>query len=147
VESAVGAHLANAATAGACEVFYWREGNHEVDFVLRAGKRIAAIEVKSTRRRDFLPGMSAFSESFRPRRSLLVGADGIAVEEFSLPARGSLAAGLTDYLSAPHGDRRARSAVVHYSSPRRMQCRPCLGAMSSHQGIPGLVLSGLRRES
>src|SRR5690606_7709933 len=32
VESAVGAHLANAATAGLCELFYWRERNHEVDF-------------------------------------------------------------------------------------------------------------------
>jgi predicted AAA+ superfamily ATPase len=37
VESAVGAHLANAAAAGVCEVFYWRDGNHEVDFVTRAG--------------------------------------------------------------------------------------------------------------
>ena len=82
VESAVGAHLANAATEGACEVFYWRAGNHEVDFVVRAGKRLVAIEVKSTRRRDVLPGMGAFSESFRPGRSLLVGADGIALEAF-----------------------------------------------------------------
>src|SRR5690606_19824244 len=32
IESAVGAHLANAATAGLCELFYWRERNHEVDF-------------------------------------------------------------------------------------------------------------------
>ena len=37
VESAVGAHLANAAAAGTCEVFYWRERNREVDFVVRAG--------------------------------------------------------------------------------------------------------------
>ncbi len=33
VESAVGAHLANAAAAGECELFYWRERNREVDFV------------------------------------------------------------------------------------------------------------------
>ncbi|MBK7190677.1 MAG: DUF4143 domain-containing protein, partial [bacterium] len=33
VESAVGAHLANAAAAGECELFYWREGSREVDFV------------------------------------------------------------------------------------------------------------------
>jgi len=37
VESAVGAHLANAAAAGDCEVYYWRERNHEVDFVVKAG--------------------------------------------------------------------------------------------------------------
>ena len=37
-ESAVGAHLANAAACGVCELFYWREGNREVDFVVRAGR-------------------------------------------------------------------------------------------------------------
>src|SRR5262249_46358918 len=31
VESAIGAHLANAAAAGGCAVYYWRERNHEVD--------------------------------------------------------------------------------------------------------------------
>lgn len=82
VESAVGAHLANAAAAGTCELFYWRERNREVDFVVRTGKSVLAIEVKSTRRRDALPGMGAFSESFRPTRVLLVGGDGIAPGEF-----------------------------------------------------------------
>lgn len=82
VESAVGAHLANAAAAGECELFYWRDGNFEVDFVVRAGRRVVAIEVKSGRRRDSLPGMRAFGEVHRAHRSLLVGGDGIPVEEF-----------------------------------------------------------------
>lgn len=82
VESAVGAHLANAAAAGACEVFYWRDRNREVDFVVRTGKRLVAVEVKSGRARDTLPGMAAFADAFRPTRTLLVGGDGIAVEEF-----------------------------------------------------------------
>jgi predicted AAA+ superfamily ATPase len=82
VESTVGAHLANAAAAGNCELFYWREGNHEVDFVLRKGRTVTAIEVKSGRTRDSLPGMSAFVVAFKPRHQLLVGGDGIAVEEF-----------------------------------------------------------------
>src|SRR5439155_8606111 len=42
VESAVGAHLANAAAGGACELFYWRERNREVDFVVRAGRTVIA---------------------------------------------------------------------------------------------------------
>ncbi|HZL05645.1 MAG TPA: ATP-binding protein, partial [Coriobacteriia bacterium] len=50
VESAVGAHLANAAARGVCEVFYWRDRNREVDFVVRAGRALVAIEVKSGRR-------------------------------------------------------------------------------------------------
>ena len=81
-ESAVGAHLANAAAEGKCEVFYWRDRNREVDFVVRAGRRLVAIEVKSGRAREVLPGMQAFNEAFKPDRLLLVGEDGIAVEEF-----------------------------------------------------------------
>jgi hypothetical protein len=84
VESAVGAHLANAASTGVSELFYWREVNREVDFVVRAGKSLAAIEVKSARRRDALPGMDAFARAFRPTRRLLVGGDGIGFEEFLL---------------------------------------------------------------
>lgn len=82
VESAVGAHLANAAAAGACELFYWRERNREVDFVARAGKAVTAIEVKSGRARHTHAGMEAFVAAFKPRRKLLVGGDGIALEEF-----------------------------------------------------------------
>lgn len=82
VESAVGAHLVNAAAGGLDEVFYWRERNHEVDFVVRVGRRVVAIEVKSGRRRDTLPGLGAFAQAFRPTRMLLVGADGIALDEF-----------------------------------------------------------------
>ena len=82
VESAVGAYLANAAATGTCEIFYWRDRNREVDFVVRAGKSLVAIEVKSTRRRDTMPGMTAFADAFRPTRKLLVGGDGIALDEF-----------------------------------------------------------------
>lgn len=81
-ESAVGAHLLNAAACGVCELFYWREGNREVDFVLRAGRVVVAIEVKSGRAPLALPGLAAFAAAFKPKRSLLVGGDGIAVDEF-----------------------------------------------------------------
>ena len=82
VESAVGAHLANAAATGACELFYWREQNREVDFVVRAGRTVLAIEVKSSRAPDAFPGLGAFSEAFKPKRTLLVGGDGISLDEF-----------------------------------------------------------------
>ncbi len=84
VESAVGAHLANAAATGACELYYWRERNREVDFVIRSGRKLVAIEVKSGRRHDHLPGMAAFSNAFHPTRKLLIGADGIDLETFFL---------------------------------------------------------------
>jgi len=82
VESAVGAHLANAAARGVCELFYWRESNREVDFVVRAGRALTAIEVKSGRVRDARRGLEAFATTFKPVRTLLVGGDGIPVEEF-----------------------------------------------------------------
>lgn len=89
VESAVGAHLVNAAAEGGCKVFYWRERNREVDFVVQAGRRVTAIEVKSSRTPDAHPGLEAFSAAFRPGRSLLVGGGGIALEEFlSKPVSG-----------------------------------------------------------
>ena len=87
VESAVGAHLANAAAGGSCELYYWRDRGREVDFVVRAGRALTAIEVKSGRAPDSLRGMAAFAEAFGPDRKLLVGGDGIPLEEFlSRPA-------------------------------------------------------------
>ena len=65
-----------------CQLFYWRDGNREVDFVTRAGRAVTAIEVKSGRRREARPGLAAFSETQGRVRTLLVGGDGIAVEEF-----------------------------------------------------------------
>jgi len=82
VESAVGAHLANAAGTGECELFYWRERNHEVDFVAKAGRRLVAIEVKSGRAPAAHAGTAAFAEAFKVHRSLLVGGDGVSVEDF-----------------------------------------------------------------
>lgn len=82
MESAIGAHLLNSAIGSRVEVFYWRERSMEVDFVLRLGKSVVAIEVKSGRSREGLPGVEAFAKAFRPKRSLLVGGQGIPPEEF-----------------------------------------------------------------
>lgn len=82
VEAAIGAHLLNSIQGTDVKLYYWREGNLEVDFVLERGKETIAIEVKSGARRDSLPGMKSFSEKYNPNRKLLVGADGISVEEF-----------------------------------------------------------------
>lgn len=81
VESAVGAHLVNSLTGTRVEVRWWREGNREVDFVLRAGDSVVGIEVKSGRSRT-VRGMAAFRDAFDVRRTLLVGGDGIPLDEF-----------------------------------------------------------------
>jgi predicted AAA+ superfamily ATPase len=81
-ESAVGAHLINSCRGTKMEVFYWLERNQEVDFILRSGKDLVALEVKSGRMRTHLPGMEAFSKAFRPKRQLLIGQEGIELEKF-----------------------------------------------------------------
>ena len=82
VESAVGAHLANAAAAGECELFYWRDRGQEVDFIVRCRNRLIAIEVKSGRAPQAHSGIAAFAAAFKVRRTLLVGGDGVPVEDF-----------------------------------------------------------------
>ena len=86
VESAVGAHLANTASPRT-EVRYWRERYHEVDFVLRRGPNLAAIEVKSGSDPVSTAGVAEFGRRFNPRRTIVVGEHGIPLGEFlSLPA-------------------------------------------------------------
>ena len=55
------------------------------DTLLRQGKSLVALEVKSGRGKDSLPGMDAFARQFKPKRQLQVGGQGIPLEEFLLP--------------------------------------------------------------
>jgi hypothetical protein len=84
VESAVGAHLINAEAVGTCRVWYWRERSMEVDFVVECGNHLLAIEVKSGRRRTGLGGIAAFLRTYPRAKPLLVGADGIELDQFLL---------------------------------------------------------------
>ena len=84
VESAVGAHLMNWAEEHDYRVFYWRDGNDEVDFVIQRGlEEIVAIEVKSGKRTDN-QGIHIFADSFHPKHSIVVGGAGISLEQFLL---------------------------------------------------------------
>jgi len=82
VESAVGAHLLNGAEGTMVEIYYWRDRGQEVDFVLQSGERIVSVEVKSGRARSDYSGMDAFARKYQPFRKLLVGGQGIPLEEF-----------------------------------------------------------------
>lgn len=84
VESAVGAHLHNSSAGAGVEISYWRDRGKEVDFILRSGKSIVALEVKSSRRKDSLPGLAAFGKLYPAARKLTVGDQGIPLEEFLL---------------------------------------------------------------
>ena len=84
VESAVGAHLINGRKQACYEVFYWRHKNQEVDFVVRRGRKLTAIEVKSQKARSSFSGLTAFSSLFSPASTLIIGDQGIPVEKFLL---------------------------------------------------------------
>jgi predicted AAA+ superfamily ATPase len=82
VESAVGAHLAKSCEGTQAEVRYWRDHGHEVDFILKAPSGIAAIEVKSGRRRETPPGIGRFVDRWPDAKPFLVGEDGMPLKEF-----------------------------------------------------------------
>ena len=86
-ESAVGAHLFNTATPD-IGLYYWRENSNEVDFVLRRGPRLVAIEVKSgLRKTTSTSGMAEFAKRFESASPLVVGEGGVPLNEFlSVPA-------------------------------------------------------------
>ena len=82
VESAVGAHLINQAfKEKKLNIYYWREGNDEVDFVVEYKKRIIALEVKTSKVGSLL-GLNSFASQYRPEKSLIIGTDGIPWQEF-----------------------------------------------------------------
>ena len=81
VESAVGAYLLNQADEYDYKLYYWRENDAEVDFVVDSGDQKIAIEVKSGRR-GANEGLKLFTNKFHPQQSIVVGTDGIPVDEF-----------------------------------------------------------------
>lgn len=82
VESAVGAGLAAGIKGTNIQLHYWSGGSFEVDYVLSKGNRAVAIEVKSGRKKDSLPGIELFAKEFPVSKKLLVGAQGIPLQEF-----------------------------------------------------------------
>ena len=81
VESAVGAYLLNQADEYDYKLYYWRENNDEVDFVIEYSGQHIAIEVKSGRR-GANEGLKTFTNKFHPQQSFVVGTDGVPIEEF-----------------------------------------------------------------
>lgn len=81
VESAVGAHLINNAYTQGFSLFYWRDGNYEVDFVLEHKGRIVALEVKSGLNIR-TAGMMQFRKHYPDSKIMLVGREGLPWDEF-----------------------------------------------------------------
>lgn len=81
IENALGAHLVNNLQSINYRVMYWRQENHEVDFIVTTGQKLYAIEVKSG-----TPGkltrLNSFCKMYPKAKPLIVGTGGISFKDF-----------------------------------------------------------------
>jgi len=82
VEVAIGAHLVNEGTQHGIEVYYWRKGHYEVDFVIRKADILIAIEVKSSKKHIAMQGLELFSKEYKAKKAIVVGGQGIELGQF-----------------------------------------------------------------
>ena len=81
IKSTVGAHLLNTGTPET-HLYYWKDGNHQVDFVLELGGNLAAFEVRTDTDLFNVRGLKEFEKRFSSVHSELIGENGIPLEEF-----------------------------------------------------------------
>ena len=80
-ESAVGCHIVNVAYSYRMQPYYWRDGDNEVDFVLKSGSKIVGMEVKSSHEK-YTHGLTLFREQFKPHAAFVVGYEGYPATDF-----------------------------------------------------------------
>ena len=81
IESSVGAHLINNSISQNYSVYYWRERNAEVDFILERRGKIIAVEVKSNDSENS-KGLEVFKRKFNPDKLYLISNRGLSWQEF-----------------------------------------------------------------
>jgi len=82
-ESAVGAYLLARGKEEDFEVHWWRDRGDEVDFVVKKGSQLTAIEVKSGRVKN-VGGSLVFKKLYPEAMSLIVGSTNLSLEDFLL---------------------------------------------------------------
>ncbi len=81
VESCLGSYLVNQSVKSDFSIYYWRERNNEVDFILEMQNKLVAIEVKSTVSKN-TNGLDAFKQKFNPQKIYLIDNKGLSWKEF-----------------------------------------------------------------
>lgn len=82
VENAVAAHLLNGLDRATHQLYYWRDRDSEVDYVVETPRGLWALEVKSGAGRARRSGLDAFRRRYAQARLLVVGAEGMPLAEF-----------------------------------------------------------------
>ena len=65
------------------EVYWWRERSNEVDFVIKKGSLLTALEVKSDRVKG-VGGSLVFKQLYPEALSIIIGSANYALEDFLL---------------------------------------------------------------
>ncbi len=81
VESAIGAWLLNQSVSAGISLYYWRERDKEVDFVLEKQGRLVALEIKSNGS-DHDKGLSAFLSHYPASRIVKIGKNTVSWQKF-----------------------------------------------------------------
>jgi uncharacterized protein len=81
IESSVGAHLINHSISQNYKVYYWRDRNDEVDFILERRGKIIAIEVKSNDS-EYSKGLEVFNDRYKPDKLYMITNRGLSWQEF-----------------------------------------------------------------
>jgi predicted AAA+ superfamily ATPase len=81
IENIIGTHLINHSAVGEFELYYWRHVNREVDFIIKKGSRLIAIEVKGGHTLKS-GGLIAASKHFDFAKTLLIGIEGLNWKDF-----------------------------------------------------------------
>ncbi|MDR1174030.1 MAG: ATP-binding protein [Treponema sp.] len=82
-ESAAGSYLINQVRENAgYALYYWRQNNDEVDFVVKRGNKIVAFEIKSGHKTGSGGNLSVFKNLFPSSKTLLAGGQGFDLVEF-----------------------------------------------------------------
>lgn len=84
VECAIGAHLINSAFGTKAEIFYWKDNNKSIDFIIRKDEDIIVVDVNTHKKGKNIQGVNVFKQKYQPSKILIVGEEGISVEEFLL---------------------------------------------------------------
>lgn len=83
VENAVGAYLLSMFSGMPYSLYYWRQRNYEVDFVVETPLKTWAIEVKSGKQQTSR-GLEMFLNNFPDVKPVTIGTGGINLREFFL---------------------------------------------------------------
>lgn len=80
----IGAHILNSTLGTRIEVFYWKEGGNEIDFVIRKNETTLTITINDDDKKQQEGAIEVFSHLYHPQQNLFIGKDGIPVEKFLL---------------------------------------------------------------